>query len=154
MTRQTAAIDRVRTDALGPGQRFAIAAIEVYDRVLTRDNEVTIRRDPAHSKVAGNSRRIRTPRQQRGGQPRTTTTTTCRMGSWPRPAFPTSPALPPKPDRAPRRSGSPATCAPSAGTGLLRGEACAASTHGAQRKSWPGGITRSSPAMERLGRAQ
>jgi hypothetical protein len=50
----TAAIDRVRTDALGPGQRFAIAAIEVCDRVLSRDNEVTIRWVPAHSKVAGN----------------------------------------------------------------------------------------------------
>ena len=30
----TAAIDRMRTDALGPGQRFAIAAMEVCDRLL------------------------------------------------------------------------------------------------------------------------
>ena len=44
---------RVRTDALGPGQRFAIAAMEVCDRTLARDNEVTIRWDPAHSRVEG-----------------------------------------------------------------------------------------------------
>ena len=34
----TAAIERVRPDCIGPGQRFAIAAIEVCDRILTRDN--------------------------------------------------------------------------------------------------------------------
>ena len=49
----TAAIDRMRADILSPGQRFAIAAMEVCDRVLTRDNEVTIRWVPAHSEVAG-----------------------------------------------------------------------------------------------------
>ena len=32
----------------------AIAAMEVCDRVLTRDNEVTIRWLPAHSRVEGN----------------------------------------------------------------------------------------------------
>ena len=37
----TAAIDRVSTDALGPGQRLAIAAKEVCCRVPARDNEVT-----------------------------------------------------------------------------------------------------------------
>ena len=52
----TAAIYRVRTDALGPGQRFAIAAMEVCGRVLARDNEVTIRWVPAHSKAAGNEK--------------------------------------------------------------------------------------------------
>ena len=40
-------------ETLGPGQRFAIAAMEVWDRVLARDNEVTIRWVPAHSRVAG-----------------------------------------------------------------------------------------------------
>ena len=39
----TAAIDRVRTDALGPGQRFAIPAMEDCDRALARENELTIR---------------------------------------------------------------------------------------------------------------
>ena len=38
-----AAIERVKTDALSPGQRFAIAAMEVCGRVLARDNEATIR---------------------------------------------------------------------------------------------------------------
>lgn len=50
----TAAIDRFRTDALGPGQRFAIAAMEVCGRVFARDNEVTTRWFPANSRVAGN----------------------------------------------------------------------------------------------------
>ena len=46
----------MRTDALGPGQRFAIAAMEVCGRVLARDNEITIRWVPAHSRVAGNEK--------------------------------------------------------------------------------------------------
>ena len=50
----TSAIDRVRSNALGPGQRFAMAAIEVCSRVLARDNEVTIRWVPSHSKASGN----------------------------------------------------------------------------------------------------
>ena len=37
----TATTDRVRNDTLGPGQRFALAAMEVCDRVFVRDNEVT-----------------------------------------------------------------------------------------------------------------
>ena len=39
----TAAIDRIRTDTLGPGQRFAVAASEVCSRIAARDNEVTVR---------------------------------------------------------------------------------------------------------------
>ena len=50
----TSAIARVRDDALGPGQRFAVAAIEVCSRILTRDNEATIRWVLAHSRAAGN----------------------------------------------------------------------------------------------------
>ena len=50
----TATNDWVRTNTPGPGQRFAIAAMEVWDRVLAHDNEVTIRWVPAHSRVAGN----------------------------------------------------------------------------------------------------
>lgn len=45
------AIDRVRTDAIGPGQCFAMAAMEACGRVLTRDNELTIRWVPAHHGV-------------------------------------------------------------------------------------------------------
>ena len=33
----TAAIDRVRTDAIGPGQCFAIATTEVCSRIVDRD---------------------------------------------------------------------------------------------------------------------
>ena len=50
----TSAINRVRDDALGPGQRFGVAAIEVCSRILARDNEVTIRWVPAHSGASGN----------------------------------------------------------------------------------------------------
>ena len=49
----TAAIERVRTDHIGPGQRFAIAAMEACDRILTRENQVTIRWVPSHSQVEG-----------------------------------------------------------------------------------------------------
>ena len=50
----TSAIDRVRSDALGPGQRFAVAAIEDYSRILARDNDVIIQWVPAHSGASGN----------------------------------------------------------------------------------------------------
>ena len=50
----TSAIDRVRDDELGPGQRFAVAAIEVCNRIITNDNSVTIRWVPAHSGATGN----------------------------------------------------------------------------------------------------
>ena len=46
-----AAIDRVRADTSGPGQRLAIATLEVCARVLARDNDVTIRWVPAHHRV-------------------------------------------------------------------------------------------------------
>ena len=50
----TAAMDRVRGDALSPSQRFAVAAIEVYSRLRTQDNEVTVRRVSAYSWASGN----------------------------------------------------------------------------------------------------
>ena len=49
----TAAIERVRTDALGPAQRFAVAAIEVCDRIHARGDQVTIRWAPSHVGVEG-----------------------------------------------------------------------------------------------------
>ena len=52
----TSDIDQVRTNTHGPGQRFAIAAMEVCGRVLARDNEVTIHWVAAHHGVAGNER--------------------------------------------------------------------------------------------------
>ena len=52
----TAAIERVRADTTGPGQRFAIAAMEVCPRLLARENEVTIRWVPAHRGIPDNER--------------------------------------------------------------------------------------------------
>ena len=40
----------------GPGQRFAVAAIKVCTRLLTRDNEVAILWVPAHHGVPGNEK--------------------------------------------------------------------------------------------------
>ena len=50
----TSAIARMRDDALGPGQRFAVAVIEVCPRVLPRNDDVTIRWVPAHSGAEDN----------------------------------------------------------------------------------------------------
>ena len=50
----TVAIERVRTDALGPAQRFAVADIEACDRIHARGDQVTIRWVPYHTEVAGN----------------------------------------------------------------------------------------------------
>ena len=40
-------------DVLGPGQAHAIAAMGACDRILERDNQVTMRWVPAHNKVEG-----------------------------------------------------------------------------------------------------
>lgn len=67
----TSAIERIRTDALGPGQRFAIATMEVCSRILARENDVTVRWAPAHYGIAGNERRmILLGPQPRGEAPR------------------------------------------------------------------------------------
>ena len=52
----TSAVDRIRTDAIGPGQSFSIAAIEGCSRVMFGDNEITVRWVPAHHKVPGNEK--------------------------------------------------------------------------------------------------
>ena len=49
-----AAIQRIRTDMLGPGQQWARAAMEVHARLTARGNEVTLHWVPAHSGVMGN----------------------------------------------------------------------------------------------------
>ena len=49
----TSAIDRIRSDSIGPGQRFAVAAIEACARVQARDNSVSIRWVAAHHEVTG-----------------------------------------------------------------------------------------------------
>ena len=52
----TSGIDRIRTDSIGPGQGFAVAAIERCSRSMTRDNEVTTQWIPEHHGVAGKER--------------------------------------------------------------------------------------------------
>ena len=44
----------MKTDALRPAQRFAVAAIEVCDRIHARGDQVTIRWVPSHVGVEGN----------------------------------------------------------------------------------------------------
>ena len=50
----TAAIERVRTDALGPAQRFAVVAIKVCDRIHASGDQVTIRWVPSYVGIEGN----------------------------------------------------------------------------------------------------
>ena len=50
----TSIIERIRTDAFGPGQRFDIATMEVCSRILARENKVMVRWVPAHYELAGN----------------------------------------------------------------------------------------------------
>ena len=50
------AIDRVETDAFGSGQRFATGTMEVCDRVISPDNEIAIRRVPAHGAIPSNEK--------------------------------------------------------------------------------------------------
>ena len=50
----TSAINRVSNEVLGPGQQFAVAAIEVCSRILARDNDVTIRWVPANNGASSN----------------------------------------------------------------------------------------------------
>ena len=52
----TSAIERIRTDYLGPGQQFSIATTEVCIRIMSRQTEVTIRWVPAsaHHAIQGN----------------------------------------------------------------------------------------------------
>ena len=54
----TAAIERVRPDGIGLGQRFAVATIEVGTRLRARNNEATARWVPAHRGVLGNEEAV------------------------------------------------------------------------------------------------
>lgn len=48
------AVDRARSDNMGPGQRLAIAIHEAGDRITSHNNTVTVRRTPAHQGAEGN----------------------------------------------------------------------------------------------------
>lgn len=52
----TFAIDKIRLDAQGPGQRFAVAGIEVCPRIKETNNEATTRWVPAHKGAEGNEK--------------------------------------------------------------------------------------------------
>ena len=49
-----AAIERIQSDAIGPGQRFTVAANEVGTRLMSRNNEAAIHWVPTHHGVQGN----------------------------------------------------------------------------------------------------
>ena len=49
-----AAIGRAKDDDMGPGQRFAVAVIEVCSRLASRGNTLTLRWVPSHLGVEGN----------------------------------------------------------------------------------------------------
>ena len=50
------AIGGIRSDPIGPGQRFVVATTEVCTRLLARDNEVTTRWIPVHHGIPGNEK--------------------------------------------------------------------------------------------------
>ena len=50
----TAAIERVGSDGMGPGQQFAIVHMEVCDRLASRENTLTLRWVQSHVGVKGN----------------------------------------------------------------------------------------------------
>ena len=52
----TAAIERTRSNSIGPGQRSAVAATEVCTRKMSRGNEVTFRWVPVHHRIPGNEK--------------------------------------------------------------------------------------------------
>ena len=48
--------ERIRTDRIGPGQTFAVTAIQTCSQIMSRGNSVTIRWVPAHQGIAGNKK--------------------------------------------------------------------------------------------------
>ena len=53
-TNSTAALNRAASDEMGPGQRFALALMEVHSRLASRWNALTLRWVPGHMGVEGN----------------------------------------------------------------------------------------------------
>ena len=66
----TAAINRVRTDTVSPGQHLARAAIEVCSRMVSRNNEVTALWVLAPVGIAGNEEADRLAKEAAGGRTR------------------------------------------------------------------------------------
>ena len=116
--------------------------MDIVIEKITR--HVTIRWAPAHSKVTGNEQadtyakaaaRRSTPYNDDDDVPDGLLTEASLS----------------RPGRGSERSGWPATCAPGAGTGPHREEAFAASIYATPGKSWTGGTTSSSQAMDHSG---
>lgn len=92
------AIDRVRSDTIGLGQRFAAASMGVCSRTLGRDNEVL-----AHHGITGNERAGEDAKAAPRDEPQATRSTTSTDRSHMRSGQPL------RREPAPRESGSPAT---------------------------------------------
>ena len=54
LTDSTAALERAASDRMGPGQRFAVAIMEIHDHLASRGNTLTLRWVPGHLGVEGN----------------------------------------------------------------------------------------------------
>ena len=65
----TVAIKRIRSDGIMPGQRSAVAAIEVGTRLWARNNEVTVRWIPAHQGALGNGKADEYAKAANGDEP-------------------------------------------------------------------------------------
>ena len=106
--------------------------MEICDRVLARDNDVTIRWVPAHHGIQGNEKTDGFAKAAAGRS------APCSDGVSNELRWETSLSRVTRsatePDRAARPSGSPAASVP-AGTSPLRGEAFAASTFAVQERS-------------------
>ena len=88
----TAAIERVRTDSLGP-----MVAIEVCDLIFARGDQVTIGWVPSHLGIEGNEMADDTPRRRLAARPRSGTTLPPGSLST-RPHYRRWPESPPGPD--------------------------------------------------------
>ena len=78
-----AAIERVRSDAIVPGQRFAVAAIEVGTRLVSRGNEVAIHWVPAPWGPGQRDRRRDGQGRGRGQPPQRCSTGRAQVGDQP-----------------------------------------------------------------------
>ena len=76
----TAAIDRIQTDTIGPGQRSVVAAMEVCFRILSRDNKVTVRWVPHTMGSPATRRRASTPMSRPRATPLVTASPTSASG--------------------------------------------------------------------------
>ena len=54
LTDSTAALEQAASDRMGPGQRFAVAIVEIHDRLASRGNTLTLRWVPGHLGVEDN----------------------------------------------------------------------------------------------------